>query len=83
MRGSKADIQLPDWREEHRYGIYTVRGGDDDPVLVACADTPAAVGVAIVTLGEDAAEAGVNAESLGVMDGRTGRWLAHPCWSAA
>lgn len=108
-------LQLPDWREEARYGVYTVRAcgacggvgamilgsafdlveeglagrrlgceGCDARgyllVLVATADTMAAVGVALCTQGEDAHAAGVEPEAYGVLDGHAGRWLAHPPW---
>lgn len=104
-------VSLPEWRHNHRYGLYTVRkcgtcGGSGvvglaaptalshifgercpqcdegrELVLLACADTPAGVGTAIVTLGEDAHEAGAQPDCVGVLDGRERRWLAHPRWS--
>lgn len=75
-----------DWRDrdygpDERYRIYAVRGDEDDPHLLATTGTPAGIGVAIVTLHEDAKRDGhrlADEGLIGILDGEAGEWIVLP-----
>lgn len=79
------DFQIEDVRTPaERYRLYTLRPGDecagrDGLVLLATTPTLEGVGVAIGSMADDARDAGVDTEPVGVLDGIERRWLA-PLW---
>jgi hypothetical protein len=78
------DFEVPDVRSEaERYRLYTLRasagGGQPELTLLATTPTLEGVGVAIGSMADDARDAGVLAEPIGVLDGIERRWLA-PLW---
>jgi hypothetical protein len=77
-----ADVIYPR-DEEHRYRIYARRGSGRTVELevLACAGTPAGLGVALVTLDEDEKEHGrrlVDLGAIGVLDAVDRRWIVMP-----
>jgi hypothetical protein len=64
---------------EHRYRVYARRGRDLR--ILAFADSPGGVGVALVQLDEDEREHGrrlVDLGAIGVLDAVEGRWIVLP-----
>jgi hypothetical protein len=69
-------------RPEEKFRIYALRDGDQLDLIATCA-TPAAVGVALVTLGSEGEfkEAAVGILDSNGTDERPGKWLVSP-WEA-
>jgi hypothetical protein len=69
------ELPGPEFGAEERYRLYE-RTRDGLKQLIATCATPAAVGVALVTLAEDRWEAGDHSAPIfGVQDGELGRWV--------
>lgn len=69
--------------EEHRYRLYARRGRGRNVELdvLACAGSPQALGLAIITLDQDEAERGrrlVDLGAIGVLDAVEHRWIIQP-----
>lgn len=77
-----ADVIYPR-DDEHRYRIYARRGSGRTIELevLACAGSPEALGLALVTLDEDEKEHGrrlIDLGAIGVLDAVDRRWIVMP-----
>lgn len=64
-------------RMAERYEVYTVVP-EEELTLTATCGSPEALGVALVTLAQDAKEADQQAPSVAVWDRVEGRWIVSP-----